>query len=217
METEVLIAVIALMALSTAATLALAAHCWRRVQPGTALLVNTMHAQPRVLFGGGAMVLPVVHKAEVLDLAVKRIVIARRGKDGMVCADYIRADVEATFLVRINPTAEDVLAVARSVGCARAADPQTLAELFTARFAESLKIVAGQLEFETLHREREQFKDQVIAVIGTDLNGYILDDVAVDLLEQTALEHLDPDNVLDAKGIKKIKALTELRERAQEE
>lgn len=50
------------------------------------------------------------------------------------------------------------------------------------------------------------FKDTALQVIGQDLNGYVLDDAAVDHLEQTPLEALDRDNVLDARGIERILA-----------
>ena len=40
------------------------------------------------------------------------------------------------------------------------------------------------------------------------MNGYRLDDAAIDYLEQTPLEMLSPNNILDAEGIKKITELT---------
>jgi uncharacterized membrane protein YqiK len=45
-------------------------------------------------------------------------------------------------------------------------------------------------------------------VIGTDLNGYSLEDAAIDFLEQTPLHALDSKNILDAQGIRKITELT---------
>src|SRR5690606_41415773 len=50
--------------------------------------------------------------------------------------------------------------------------------------------------------------EEILKVIGTDLNGYVLDDCAIDYLEQTPLEKLNPNNILDAEGIKKITDLT---------
>ena len=55
---------------------------------------------------------------------------------------------------------------------------------------------------------RNEFREQIVRIIGTDLNGYVLDDAAIDYLEQTDLEKLNPNNVLDAEGIKKITDLT---------
>ena len=141
---------------------------------------------------------PIIHRAEIMDISVKTIEIDRRGKDGLICKDNIRADIKVAFFVRVNKTPEDVLKVAQAIGCARASDQETLEELFAAKFSEALKTVGKQLEFEELYTKRDEFKDQIIEVIGKDLNGYILDDAAIDYLEQTPLEALDQDNIMDA-------------------
>jgi uncharacterized membrane protein YqiK len=135
-------------------------------------------------------VLPIVHKAEVMDISVKTIEISRSGKEGLICKDNIRADIQVTFFVRVNKMAEDVIQVAAMVGCERASDQETVEALFNAKFSEALKTVGKQLEFVELYQKRDDFKESIIKTIGSvkDLNGYILDDVAIDYLEQTPLE-----------------------------
>ena len=179
---------------------------YRQVDQGKALIVNKKSG-PVVVFTG-SVVLPIVHRAEIMDISVKSLDIDRRGKDGLICKDNIRADIKVAFFVRVNKTPEDVLKVAQSIGCARASDLETLDELFSAKFSEALKTVGKQLEFEELYTKRGEFKDQLIEVIGRDLNGYILDDAAIDYLEQTPLNSLDPHNILDAQGIRKITEIT---------
>jgi len=186
---------------------ALFARFYRQVEQGKALIVNTSSAEPAVTFTG-KLVLPIVNRAEVMDLSVKTIQIDRRGKEGLICNDNIRADINVTFFVRVNKTAEDVLKVAQSIGCARASDARTLVELFNAKFSEALKTVGKHFDFEQLYTKRDEFKDAIIKVIGKDLNGFILDDAAIDYLEQTPLEALDRDNIMDSEGIRKITALT---------
>lgn len=186
---------------------ALFARFYRQVEQGKALIVNTSRAEPHVTFTGG-LVLPIVNRAEVMDLSVKTIDIDRRGKEGLICNDNIRADINVTFFVRVNKTAEDVLKVAQSIGCARASDERTLDALFNAKFSEALKTVGKHFDFEQLYTKREEFKDAIIRVIGKDLNGFILDDAAIDYLEQTPLDALDPNNIMDSEGIRKITALT---------
>lgn len=209
MSGDLIIGVGAVTVLAVIGALALLARNVTRVTPGTALVVYGLgNRGTRVLLDGAALVVPIVQKAEVIDLSVKLVEVERRGREGLSCQDGVRADVKARFLVRINPTAEDVLQVAQAVGCARAADPATLEELFSARFSEALKAVASKLDFEHLHAERDQFRDAVLRFIGLDLNGYRLDDLVVDHVEQTPLELLDPSNILDARGIEKIKART---------
>ncbi len=187
--------------------LMLIAKFYKKVEQGKALVVNKMKQEPEVTFTG-ATVLPVIHKAEIMDISVKTLEIDRRGKDGLICRDNIRADIKVNFFVRVNKRKEDVIKVAQSIGCARASSPETLDELFSAKFSEALKTVGKQLDFVDLYTKRDEFRDAIIDIIGRDLNGYSLEDAAIDYLEQTPIEHLDPQNILDAQGIRRITELT---------
>jgi uncharacterized membrane protein YqiK len=184
----------------------LVSRLFRKVEQGKALIISKVR-RVEVTFTG-AVVMPVLHKAEVMDISVKTIDIERTGHDGLICRDNIRADIRITFFVRVNKTAEDVIKVAQAIGTARASDQQTLQELFNAKFSEALKTVGKQLDFVDLYTKRDEFRDQIIAVIGTDLNGYSLEDAAIDFLEQTPIDQLDARNILDAQGIRKITELT---------
>ncbi|MFI1034688.1 flotillin family protein [Streptomyces sp. NPDC020951] len=179
---------------------------FRKVEQGKALIVSKLR-KVDVTFTG-QVVLPVLHKAEVMDISVKAIEITRAGKDGLICKDNIRADIRISFFVKVNKTLEDVIRVAQAVGTARASDQKTLQELFHAKFSEALKTVGKQLDFTDLYTKREELRYRIIEVIGVDLNGYHLEDAAIDYLEQTPLTQLDPANVLDAQGIRKITELT---------
>ncbi|MFH8737073.1 flotillin family protein [Streptomyces sp. NPDC017964] len=179
---------------------------FRKVEQGKALIVSKMR-KVDVTFTG-QVVLPVLHKAEVMDISVKAIEITRTGRDGLICQDNIRADIRISFFVKVNKTVDDVIKVAQAVGTQRASDQKTLQELFHAKFSEALKTVGKQLDFTDLYTKREELRYRIIEVIGVDLNGYHLEDAAIDYLEQTPLTQLDPSNVLDAQGIRKITELT---------
>ena len=101
-----------------------------------------------------------------------------------------------------------MLKVAKAIGVDRASDRSAVNELFNAKFSEALKTVGKQFDFVQLFENRQDFRDRIIEVIGNDLNGYVLEDVAIDYLEQTAKNSLDPSNILDAEGIRKITELT---------
>ncbi len=185
----------------------------RKVEPGKALIIISPFS-PRnkksVKFSGG-IVLPMLHRAEVMDISTKVMTVSRRGSEGLICKDNIRADIDVNFYVRVNSNEDDVLQVADSIGCDRASTPQTLNELFQAKFSEALKTVGKQMEFEELFQERTRFKEQIIKNIGRDLNGYRLEDTAIDFLEQTPIEDLDEQNIMDSEGIKKISELTTIQ------
>ncbi|MEU4492916.1 flotillin family protein [Streptomyces sp. NPDC023998] len=198
-----LVAVVLLIAI---AMLFVISRLFRKVEQGKALIVSKMR-KVDVTFTG-QVVLPVLHKAEVMDISVKTIDITRTGRDGLICKDNIRADIRISFFVRVNKTVEDVIKVAQAIGTARASDQTTLQDLFNAKFSEALKTVGKQLDFTDLYTKRDEFRDRIIQVIGTDLNGYSLEDAAIDYLEQTPLAQLDASNILDAQGIRKITELT---------
>ena len=178
-----------------------------KVPQGTALIVNDMSATPKVHFTG-ALVYPVIYLKEFMKISLITLEVDRRGKDGLICRDNLRADITVAFYLRVNETQEDVLKVAKAIGVDRASDRAAVNELFNAKFSEALKTVGKQFDFVQLFEERQSFRDRIVEVIGNDLNGYVLEDVAIDYLEQTPKMSLDPTNILDAEGIRKITQLT---------
>ncbi|WP_246290529.1 flotillin family protein [Lentzea indica] len=199
----VLIAVIVVVLILAMITLS---RLFKKCEQGKALIVSKMR-KVDVTFTG-TVVLPVLHRCETMDISVKTIEIRRAGNEGLICRDNIRADIRITFFVRVNKTVEDVIKVAQAIGTERASHEATLQELFNAKFSEALKTVGKQLDFVDLYTHRDEFRDRIVQVIGTDLNGYSLEDAAIDYLEQTPLKQLDPANILDAQGIRKITELT---------
>ena len=183
------------------------ARLYKKVEQGRAMIINKMGNEPVVTFTGG-VVIPVFHKMEIMDISLKTIEVDRSGSDGLICNDNIRADIKVGFFVKVNKNRDDVMKVAQAIGCERASNIETLEDLFSAKFSEALKTVGKSLEFEDLYAKRDKFRDMIIDNIGTDLNGYVLEDVAIDYLEQTPLEKLDPNNILDSQGIRKITQLT---------
>jgi len=181
-----------------------------KVDQGTALIVNDMSSTPKVHFTG-ALVYPILYKKELMRISLITLDVDRRGSDGLICADNMRADISVAFYLRVNETAEDVLKVAKSIGANRASDKEAVSLLFAAKFSEALKTVGKQIDFVSLFENRQEFRERIIEVIGDDLNGYVLEDVAIDYLEQTPKASLDPSNILDAEGIKKITELTAMQ------
>jgi uncharacterized membrane protein YqiK len=170
-------------------------------------LIRTGAGNAKVSFSG-IIAIPVLHKLEVMDITLKSLTIERLAKDGLICKDNMRADIKVTFFIRVNKTQQDVIHVAQSIGAARASDIAQLEILFDAKFSEALKTVGKHFEFVELYNSRAEFKEKILEEIGTDLNGYVLDDCAIDYVEQTSIADLNEQNILDAQGIKKIIELT---------
>lgn len=199
-------AIIGVLVLCFVGFIALVIKCYRKVPQGTALVKNGAGGT-KVTFDG-MIAIPVIHKIELMDITVKKVGIDRNGEDGLICKDNIRADIRVDFFVRVNKDVKSVADVAQFLGCERASSEAALVQLFEPKFSEALKTVGKQFDFVDLYNSREEFREEIKKVIGTDLNGYVLDDVAIDFLEQTPVERLNVNNVLDSEGIKKITDLT---------
>ncbi|TJZ60573.1 flotillin family protein [Sphingobacterium olei] len=180
---------------------------YKKIPQGKSI-VRTGVGGSKVAFNKGMYVIPVFHKMEIMDISIKKIEIARMQGDGLICKDNIRADIKVAFFVRVNKSVDDVINVAQNLGCDRASEPETLKNIFEAKFSEALKTVGKKFDFIELYEARREFRDEILNIIGTDLNGYILDDCAIDYLEQTELKFLSIENILDSEGIKKITELT---------
>ena len=170
--------------------------------PGTAIIRNGLGGTQ---VGFSKMIcVPYIHQATLIDITAKIIEINREGAGGLVCKDHLRLDVRAELRIRINATPHDVLMVAQALGSKRLSDPEQIAALFEPKFAESLKTIAYRSTLKEIVEDRERFSQDVLEQIGADLNGYVLDDITFAYLEQTPLSDMNPDNILDAEGIRKI-------------
>jgi flotillin len=190
----------------------LVARAHKKVPQGKAL-IRTGFGGAQVALDSGIFVIPILHKVEEMDISLKTIEVHRAGSEGLICKDNMRADIKVVFFVRVNKNSEKVVEVAQTIGCSRASEPGTLKNLFDAKFSEALKTVGKQFNFVDLYTERDDFKKKILdEILPETLNGYILDDCAIDYLEQTPLTALDKKNILDAEGIRKIEELTSEQE-----
>ena len=87
------------------ATVVAIAKFYRKVEQGKVLIVNKIAKDPDVTFTG-SIVIPIIHKAEVMDISVKTIEIDRRGKEGLICRDNIRAEPPRSAAPRRRRTAD---------------------------------------------------------------------------------------------------------------
>src|SRR5687767_5026365 len=73
---------------------------YHKVRQGEAMIISKTRSI-EVTFTGG-IVVPVVHRAEFMDIGVKVVEISKMGNEGLICRDNIRADIRVSFYVRVN-------------------------------------------------------------------------------------------------------------------
>lgn len=84
------IAVVACILILGFAIIMIAGKFYVKVGPDEAI-VRTGMGGMNVIIDGGALVYPVVHRFEKMDLTLKSFEIAREGAEGLICKDNIRA------------------------------------------------------------------------------------------------------------------------------
>jgi flotillin len=193
------------------------ASCYKRVNgSGEALVITRFGSSEKNASLSGAFVWPKINFFERIDLTRKPILVSRegvRGKtgeeyEGLPCKDDIRADIRVAFYIGVSPEEKDILLLAENLTCAGASDIETLKKHLTPKFSEALKTAIKQFDFVDLYKGRKEFRDQVKQLLENDMEGFKLYDVVIDKIEQTPLDALDPNNILDVNGINKITKIT---------
>ena len=157
-------------------TFGLFAKTYKKVPSGQAL-VRTGAGGGHVIFDGG-FVFPVIHKAEFINVAMHIIPLHFGGRESLKLKSGEKVEVDMNFYVRINPT--DVRQVAESVNCERTFDENFIKSLFASKFTEGVLTVAESMELKNGEPfPREKFNKNIRAAIGTNLNGFILEDLAI--------------------------------------
>jgi uncharacterized membrane protein YqiK len=186
----VILVAVGAMIIMVAGILVLVARFYRRVGASEALVV-TMQRGTHVMRNGG-LVFPFLQTAEIIDLTAKTIACSCMGRHALGTRDGIRIDVEASFVLRVADTREDILAAAKEIGAARIRDSKGLEELFGARFARAIADVVGSLSIEEIEKHRDRFEDEVTKVASEDLHGMVIDRVAIARVEPTPPETAGP-------------------------
>ena len=172
--------------------------------------VRTGSGGERVVMGGGALVIPIVHDITVVSMNAIPIEIRRTGEQSLITNNKMRVDLVAEFFVRVVPSKEGVSTAARTLG-ARTLDPAALKEMIQGRFVDAMSAVAASMTMEEIHQDRTGYISRVAKAaegkLGT--NGLELENASLTSLNQSDISVFDPSNAFDAEG------LTELTEQIE--
>lgn len=160
---------------------AMISRFYHKVEGGRALVINKATHTPVVSFSGG-LVLPIVHRAEIVDLTTKTIEMERT----VVCSDGAEVRVRLKWFLKVTPTAEDVVKVVQTIGAAATHDVEALRRLFDDKLWSGFRRVASQQTYEELRSRLQKVEDAALREVGRDLGGYVIEAVAVASVSPTA-------------------------------
>ena len=178
--------------------------------------VRTGSGGERVVMGGGALVIPIIHDITLVNMNAIPIEIRRTGEQSLITRSKVRVDLIAEFFVRVAPTREGVSTAARTLG-ARTQSPAALKEIVQSRFVDAVSAVAAGMTMEDIHAGRTKFMADVKAPLADRLapNGLELENASMVSLEQTDISVFNPANAFDAEGLLQLTEQIEERRKAR--
>jgi len=176
--------------------------------------VRTGLGGQRVVLGGGAFVLPIVHDVIPVNMNTLRLEVSRGRDKALITRDRMRVDVIAEFYVRVATSPEAVAAAAQTLGL-RTMEPEQLKELVEGKFVDALRTAAAEMTMEELHEKRGAYVKRVREAVAEDLtkNGLELEAASLTQLDQTGMEYFNPSNAFDAEGLTRLTEQIEHRKK----
>jgi uncharacterized membrane protein YqiK len=176
--------------------------------------VRTGLGGQKVVLGGGAFVLPIVHDVIPVNMNTLRLEVARGRDKALITKDRMRVDVMAEFYVRVKAAPQAVADAAQTLGT-RTLEPEKLRELTEGKFVDALRTAAAEMTMEELHEKRGEYVKRVRQVVAEDLlkNGLELETASLTQLDQTAMEFFNPSNAFDAEGLTRLTEQIERRKK----
>lgn len=177
MTTTLLLIVLAVIVIMMFSMIAFISKMYQKVPQGQAIIRSGMGGN--IVSFSGMIAAPVIHQTEKIDISIKKIQVLCTGQNAILCKDHIMANMEVNFFVRINPDEMSVTKVAQSIGTKKTFDNFAIQELFESQFTTAVRDTALQFTFNEIYRNQDDFRHKALASLGTDLNGFVLDDCGI--------------------------------------
>ena len=167
--------------------------------------VRTGLGGEKVVMGGGAFLVPIVHTITRVNMNAIPIEIRRTGEQSLITKNKMRVDIIAEFLVRVIATKAGVSTAARTLG-ERTANPPEVKEMVLGRFVDAMSAVAATMTMDEMHSNRGRYIKEV-ADLGAktlETNGLELENASLTNLNQTDVSVFNPNNAFDAEGLAQL-------------
>ena len=208
-----IIAIIILLAIIIAVAAYLLHWLYRRSSKDVSF-VRTGLGGEKVVMGGGALVLPIVHDVTEVSMNTLRLEVYRTREKSLITKDRMRIELQVEFYVRVIPNAESVAAAARTLGN-RTLNPESLRDLVQGRFVDAMGAVAASMTLEQIHEHRADYIRAVKAQVADTLtqNGLELETASLTNLDQADMKLFNPSNAFDAEGLTRLTEEIETRKK----
>jgi uncharacterized membrane protein YqiK len=176
--------------------------------------VRTGSGGEKVVMGGGALVIPIIHDMTLVNMNAIPIEIRRAGETSLITKNKLRVDASAEFTVRVIPTEENVSLAARTFG-GQTGSPERVKEVIQSRFVDAMAATAATMTMDEIHQNRKGYIQSVAEQVTLSLasNGLELENASLVSLNQTDISVFNPSNAFDAEGLTQLTQEIEERRR----
>lgn len=176
--------------------------------------VRTGFGGEKVVMGGGALVLPILHDFTEVNMNTLRLEVTRAREKSLITKDRMRVELTVEFYVRVAPNTDAVATAARSLGN-RTMNAEQLKDLIQGRFVDAMGGAAAKMTLEHIHENRQAFVKEVKQEVAESLalDGLELESVSLTSLDQTDIKLFDPSNAFDAEGLTHLTEQIESRKK----
>jgi len=205
---------IVILAAIVIAVLAYLLHWLYRRSTKDVSFVRTGLGGEKVVMGGGAFVLPIVHDLTEVSMNTLRLEVQRMREKSLITKDRMRIELDVEFYVRVIPHEKEVATAARTLGN-RTMNSENLKELVQGRFVDAMGSVAASMTLEQMHEQRAEFITKVKQSVAESLtpNGLELETVSLTSLDQADMKLFNPSNAFDAEGLTRLTEEIESRKK----
>ncbi|MEZ5922916.1 MAG: flotillin domain-containing protein [Hyphomicrobiaceae bacterium] len=202
-STDILVIVILLTILVAIAVYLL--HWLYRHSTKDQSFVRTGLGGEKVVMGGGALIIPIVHTITRVNMNAIPIEIRRTNEQSLITKNKMRIDIVAEFFVRVLSTREGVSIAARTLG-ERTQSATELKEMVEGRFIDAMATVAATMTMEEIHTNRGRYISEVAELAKQTLgaNGLELENASLTSLNQSDISVFNPTNAFDAEGLAQL-------------
>ena len=168
-------------------------------------LVRTGLGGQSVILSGGCISLPIIHQIQRVNMGAVSIGARRTGKDALLTADQLRADIEMEFEFQVLPSMGGVAAAAQSLGKRIERDGEGIEDIVHGPLVSAMQNAAAGKSLAELHSNRLALTEEIQNAIEDKIQrlGLSLLSASIIRIDQSDLSRLDERNAFDAQGMRR--------------
>ncbi|GLQ26681.1 flotillin domain-containing protein [Sulfitobacter pacificus] len=180
-------------------------------------LVRTGLGGRKVVLNGGCIALPILHQVQRVMMGAVTFSAERKGREGLLTEDQLRADVAMEFEFRVEGTDEAVATAAQALGSRVERGGDAIEELLNGSLLDAMQNAAATRSLDALHSNRASFTSEVEAAVAKKAAQFGLSLISASLIrvDQSDLSQLDEQNAFAAKGLRRHAELVSEQRRAR--